>query len=57
MVSVAGEIALYQHWNLVGVLEIAPFPSERALFTDLFNAPAAESDLGLYLRLGASYKF
>lgn len=57
MVSLAGEIALYQHWNLVGVLEIAPFQSERALFTDLFNAPAVESDLGLYLRLGSTYKF
>ncbi len=57
MVSIAGEVALYQHWNLVGILEIAPFQDERALFTDLFSSAMPESDLGIYLRLGASYKF
>ena len=57
MVSVAGEVALYQHWNLLGILEIAPFQDERALFTDLFSSAMPESDLGIYLRLGATYKF
>ncbi|MBK7535968.1 MAG: PEGA domain-containing protein [Myxococcales bacterium] len=57
MVSIAGEVALYQHWNLLGILEIAPFQDERALFTNLFSRSMPESDLGIYLRLGATYKF
>ncbi|NJM91050.1 MAG: PEGA domain-containing protein, partial [Myxococcales bacterium] len=33
MVAIGAEVALYQRWNLLGVLEIAPFQEERALFT------------------------
>lgn len=57
MVSVAAEVALYQRWNLMGVLEIAPFQDERALFTNLFSRTMAETDPGIYVRLGTSYKF
>jgi hypothetical protein len=57
MVAVAAEVALYQRWNLLGILEIAPFQDERALFTNLFSSVMAESDPGIYLRLGTSYKF
>ncbi len=57
MVAIAAEVALYQRWNLLGVLEIAPFQDERALFTNLFSSAMAESDPGIYLRLGTSYKF
>jgi PEGA domain len=57
MVAIAGEVALYQRWNLLGVLEIAPFQEERALFTQLFSKSMPEMDPGIYLRLGTSYKF
>lgn len=57
MVAIAAEVALYQRWNLLGVLEIAPFQDERALFTNFFSATMPDSDPGIYLRLGTSYKF
>jgi PEGA domain len=57
MVAIAAEVALYQRWNLLGILEIAPFQDERALFTNYFTRAMPESDPGIYIRLGTSYKF
>ncbi len=57
MTAIAAEVALQQRWNIFGILEGAPFQSERALFTNLFSAPMFKSDFGLYLRLGLTYKF
>ncbi len=57
MTAISAEVALQQRWNLFGILEGAPFQSERALFTNLFSAPMFKSDFGLYLRLGLTYKF
>jgi PEGA domain len=57
MVAIAAEVALEQRWNLLGVLEIAPFQEERALFTNFFSKSMPDSDPGIYLRLGTSYKF
>lgn len=57
MLSIIAELALYQHWNLFGILEGAPRQSERALFTSEFARPMFETDPDLYLRLGLSYKF
>jgi PEGA domain len=57
MVAIAAEIALEQRWNLLGVLELAPFQDERALFTNYFSNTMFETDPVIYLRLGASYKF
>ncbi len=57
MVAIAAEIALEQRWNLLGVLELAPFQDERALFTNQFSNTMFETDPVIYLRLGASYKF
>ncbi|MEZ4363936.1 MAG: PEGA domain-containing protein [Kofleriaceae bacterium] len=57
MVAIGAEVALYQRWNLLGVLEIAPFQDERALFTSFFTRTMADTDPGIYLRLGTSYKF
>lgn len=57
MVAIAAEVALYQRWNLIGVLEIAPFQDERALFTNYFTRTMPDQDPGIYIRLGTSYKF
>lgn len=57
MLSIVVELALYQHWNLFGILEGAPRQAERALFTQDFSKPMFETDPALYLRLGTSYKF
>ena len=57
MASVIAEIAMQQNWNLVGILEGAPFQSERALFTNQFAHSMFDTDYVLYLRLGLSYKF
>jgi uncharacterized cupredoxin-like copper-binding protein len=57
MMSIIAEIALQQRWNAFGILEGAPFQSERALFTNVFAHSMPSSDFGLYLRLGLSYKF
>lgn len=57
MVAIGAEVALYQRWNLIGVLEIAPFQDERALFTNYFTRTMPDQDPGIYIRLGTSYKF
>jgi hypothetical protein len=58
LLSIVGEIALEQQWNMYFILEGAPFQSgERALFTSLFSAPMAETDYRIYARAGLTYKF
>lgn len=57
LLSVIGEVAVDQHWNVFGIFEGAPFQSERALFTNLFSGPMFDSDYVLYARFGLSYKF
>ena len=58
MLSIIGEIALQQRWNLFVIVEGAPFQgSERALFTNLFSGPMPTTDYLLYGRFGVSYKF
>jgi hypothetical protein len=59
LVSIIGEIAVDQRWNIYGILEGAPFQGrdERALFTSLFSGPMAETDYLFYVRLGLTYKF
>ncbi len=54
--AISAEIAVYQRWNIYGILEGA-FGGERALFTNMFSGPMADTDFQLYLRLGTSYKF
>lgn len=57
MLSVIAEIAVQQQWNLFGILEGAPFQSERALFTNDFSHSQFSTDFNLYVRVGATYKF
>lgn len=58
IVSVIGEIALQQHWNVYFILEGAPFEQgERALFTSLFSGSMPETDYRIYGRGGLTYKF
>ncbi|MBV8763114.1 MAG: PEGA domain-containing protein [Deltaproteobacteria bacterium] len=57
MASVISEIAIEQNWNAWGILEGAPFQSERALFTNQFAHSMFDTDYVLYLRLGLTYKF
>jgi hypothetical protein len=57
LLSIIGEVAVDQHWNVFGVFEGAPFQSERALFTNLFSGSMFDSDYVLYARIGLSYKF
>ncbi len=57
MASIVAEIALYQRWNIFGILEGAPFQDERALFTHDFSHSMFTSDFNLYIRLGTTYKF
>jgi hypothetical protein len=57
MASVIAEIAIHQRWNFFGILEGAPFQTERALFTTDFAGTMFETDYNLYLQLGTSYKF
>jgi hypothetical protein len=57
MTSVIAEVAVQQRWNLFGLLEVAPFQQERALFTHDFSKSMPDTDYDLYLRLGTSYKF
>ena len=40
-----------------GILEGAPFQSERALFTNDFAHSMFDTDYDLYLRIGLTYKF
>ena len=57
LLSIAAEVAIQQQWNLYGILEGAPFQSERALFTSNFAGSQFSTDFNLYLRIGATYKF
>lgn len=57
MLSIAAEIATQQNWNIYGILEGAPFQSERALFTNDFAHSMFSSDFNLYARVGITYKF
>lgn len=57
LLSVIAEVAIDQHWNAYGILDGAPFQSERALFTNQFSAPMFDSDYVLSARFGFSYKF
>jgi hypothetical protein len=57
MTSISAEIAADQHYNFFGILEGAPFQSERALFTNLFAHSMPDTDYILYVRLGMTYKF
>jgi len=57
IIGVVAELAIYQRWTVYGILEGAPFQSERALFTHLFSGTMFDSDFGTYLRIGTMYKF
>lgn len=57
LMSIIGEIALEQRWNLYFIFESAPFQNERALFTNLFSGLLPSTDYVLYGRAGLSYKF
>lgn len=58
LLSIVGEIAIQQEWNVYFILEGAPFQqAERALFTSMFAAPMGDNDYRIYARTGLSYKF
>ncbi len=57
MASIVAEIAVYQNWNVFGMLEGAPFQEERAFFTNQFAHSMFDTDFNLYFKLGLSYKF
>jgi hypothetical protein len=57
MASIVAEIAVYQNWNVFGMLEGAPFQAERAFFTNQFAHSMFDTDFNLYFKLGLSYKF
>jgi hypothetical protein len=58
LLSIVGEIAFQQEWNIYFILEGAPFQqSERALFTNLFSGSMPDNDARIYARTGLSYKF
>lgn len=59
LLSIIGEIALEQRWNLFGIFEGAPFQrnNERALFTEQFSGTMAAKDPLFYARVGLTYKF
>ena len=58
LLSIAGEIAFQQQWNVYFILEGAPFQqSERALFTNLFSGSMPDNDYRIYARTGLTYKF
>jgi hypothetical protein len=58
LLSITGEIAFQQEWNIYFILEGAPFQqSERALFTSLFSSSMADNDYRIYARTGLTYKF
>jgi hypothetical protein len=58
LLSILGEIAFDQQWNIYFILEGAPFQSsERALFTNLFSGSMPENDYRIYARAGLTYKF
>jgi PEGA domain len=58
LLSIIGEIAFEQQWNVFFILEGAPFQqAERALFTNLFSGSMPENDYRIYARAGLTYKF
>jgi hypothetical protein len=58
LLSLSGEIAFQQEWNVFFILEGAPFQqSERALFTSLFSGSMPANDYRIYARTGLTYKF
>jgi hypothetical protein len=58
VLSIVGEIAFEQQWNVFFILEGTPFQdSERALFTHLFSGSMPETDYRIYGRAGLTYKF
>ncbi|HEX3475393.1 MAG TPA: PEGA domain-containing protein [Kofleriaceae bacterium] len=58
LLSITGEIAFQQEWNIYFILEGAPFQqSERALFTSMFSGSMADNDYRIYARTGLTYKF
>ena len=57
MTSIIAEIAVYQRWNVFGLLEGAPFQAERALFTNDFAHSMFDTDFNFYVTVGTSYKF
>ncbi|HEX2686891.1 MAG TPA: PEGA domain-containing protein, partial [Kofleriaceae bacterium] len=49
MLSIVGEIAFEQEWNVYFILEGTPFQqSERALFTNLFSGSMPDTDYRIY---------
>ena len=57
MTSIVAEVAVYQRWNVFGLLEGAPFQGERALFTNEFAHSMFDTDFNFYVKVGTSYKF
>jgi hypothetical protein len=58
LLSIIGEIAFQQEWNVYFILEGAPFQQgERALFTGLFSGAMPTNDYRIYARTGLTYKF
>jgi hypothetical protein len=58
LVSLTGEIAFQEEWNVYFILEGTPFQqAERALFTNLFSGAMPTNDYRVYARTGLTYKF
>jgi hypothetical protein len=58
LLSVIGEIAFQQEWNIYFIFEGAPFQqAERALFTSTFSGAMPDNDYRIYARAGLTYKF
>jgi len=58
LLSIIGEIAFQQEWNVYFILEGAPFQQgERPLFTGLFSGSMPTNDYRIYARTGLTYKF
>ncbi|MCX5744554.1 MAG: PEGA domain-containing protein [Proteobacteria bacterium] len=57
MASAIAEFAFADTTSVFGILEGAPFQSERALFTNRFAHSMFETDFNLYARVGLTYKF
>jgi hypothetical protein len=58
VLSIIGEIAFEQQWNVYFILEGTPFQtSERALFTNIFSGSMPANDYRIYARTGLTYKF
>lgn len=57
MLSFIAEAAVHEKFSLYLVFEGAPFQSERAAHTDLFNSPMLEEDPIYNGKIGATLKF